>query len=290
MLRLLPKFVRGILGDSDQANQANKVIPMPEEEDKAALVARRKENLEIFVKQQKEMLKLEIKASSEQSIEEKRELGDSFKVRILSKAAVQYGGVKVKLKPTSKTKRLPTLRKGAMVGFFLDNGDDDEMLDGVMVSFRKDILEVHVQESPDYFKQGEIGELVKLTDEETYKQYAKALSGISSLKDNPLQDIIFGVKKPSIQVDIGSKLSFFNKNLDESQRKAVEFSLKQKELALLHGPPGTGKTTTIVEIIRQVQKISLPSVIYNLLHSPALAFLTFRQNTTTNILDKQKLY
>ena len=40
-----------------------------------------------------------------------------------------------------------------------------------------------------------------------------------------------------------------NNNLNESQKEAIEFALKQKELAVIHGPPGTGKTTTFVEYI-----------------------------------------
>ena len=40
-----------------------------------------------------------------------------------------------------------------------------------------------------------------------------------------------------------------NNNLNESQKEAIEFALKQKELAVIHGPPGTGKTTTLVEYI-----------------------------------------
>lgn len=47
---------------------------------------------------------------------------------------------------------------------------------------------------------------------------------------------------------------FFNKNLDDSQREAVTFALSQRELAVIHGPPGTGKTTTVVEIIQQAVK------------------------------------
>ncbi|RXM31129.1 hypothetical protein EOD39_7248 [Acipenser ruthenus] len=46
-------------------------------------------------------------------------------------------------------------------------------------------------------------------------------------------------------------------SLDESQKEAVCFSLSQKELAIIHGPPGTGKTTTVVELILQAVKLGL---------------------------------
>jgi superfamily I DNA and/or RNA helicase len=39
--------------------------------------------------------------------------------------------------------------------------------------------------------------------------------------------------------------------LDESQRAAVSHALAAEHLAVIHGPPGTGKTTTVVELIRQ---------------------------------------
>lgn len=38
--------------------------------------------------------------------------------------------------------------------------------------------------------------------------------------------------------------------LDESQREAVAHALAAKEVAIIHGPPGTGKTTAVVELIR----------------------------------------
>jgi len=39
--------------------------------------------------------------------------------------------------------------------------------------------------------------------------------------------------------------------LNAPQRAAIEFALRSKDVAIVHGPPGTGKTTTVVELIRQ---------------------------------------
>ena len=49
-------------------------------------------------------------------------------------------------------------------------------------------------------------------------------------------------------------LSFNNKNLNQSQQQAVAAITQNQQITIVHGPPGTGKTTTLVEAIVQLIK------------------------------------
>ena len=51
-------------------------------------------------------------------------------------------------------------------------------------------------------------------------------------------------------------LSFCNPMLDHSQKKAVWFALSRPDVAIIHGPPGTGKTTTVIEFIIQCTRLN----------------------------------
>ena len=69
-----------------------------------------------------------------------------------------------------------------------------------------------------------------------------------------VRDILLGLSEPR-NSSKKEKINFLNPNLNESQRKAVERSLEQEELSIIHGPPGTGKTTILVEVIQQYRKM-----------------------------------
>ncbi len=64
-----------------------------------------------------------------------------------------------------------------------------------------------------------------------------------------LRGIILGKIGPRFNEIDGFEVE--NEELDESQRKAVKRSLEAEDLFLIHGPPGTGKTTALIEVIEQ---------------------------------------
>jgi ATP-dependent RNA/DNA helicase IGHMBP2 len=61
-----------------------------------------------------------------------------------------------------------------------------------------------------------------------------------------LRDVLYGVKAPRFERNNTEVSS----HLNPSQQAAVAHILKAKDVAVVHGPPGTGKTTTLTEAIR----------------------------------------
>ncbi|HZZ72735.1 MAG TPA: AAA domain-containing protein, partial [Pirellulales bacterium] len=64
-----------------------------------------------------------------------------------------------------------------------------------------------------------------------------------------LRDVLLGLKPP--RFDAEPPLTPLDAGLNEIQQGAVRMALAARDVALIHGPPGTGKTTTVVEFIRQ---------------------------------------
>lgn len=67
----------------------------------------------------------------------------------------------------------------------------------------------------------------------------------------PLPQVLFGTRPPRFSPESIGVFKPVNPGLDASQREAVSFALRALDCALVHGPPGTGKTTAVVEIILQ---------------------------------------
>ncbi|MCM2304439.1 MAG: DNA2/NAM7 family helicase [Elusimicrobia bacterium] len=91
-----------------------------------------------------------------------------------------------------------------------------------------------------------------LGSDATYQRMRKALVTVAESKRSrlsTLREIFLGEQQPE-RTKV-PKIIWFNRALNEYQQAAVKSSLAAEDVALVHGPPGTGKTTVLVEIIRQ---------------------------------------
>ena len=85
-------------------------------------------------------------------------------------------------------------------------------------------------------------------DETSYKTMFHALDDVINAKNNrlaDLRDIFAGQLKPEKRTFTPMQFPWLNK----TQEQAVNEVLWAKDVEVVHGPPGTGKTTTLVEAI-----------------------------------------
>jgi DNA polymerase alpha-associated DNA helicase A len=85
--------------------------------------------------------------------------------------------------------------------------------------------------------------------ESEYTPFIRVLFGQSS--PTPVPENLSG---PETGLE---KVEWIDPMLNDSQKEAVKFALLSREIALIHGPPGTGKTHTLIELILQMLKLNL---------------------------------
>lgn len=89
----------------------------------------------------------------------------------------------------------------------------------------------------------------------TYQRMYEALHAARNAEHSRVahfRDISLGLKKPRLGDPVDpAKMTFLDPTLNHDQKKAVCLAHEAEDVFLIHGPPGTGKTRVLVEIIRQ---------------------------------------
>lgn len=84
------------------------------------------------------------------------------------------------------------------------------------------------------------------------------MSKMADSEFSSLARVLFGLSSPSPPDLSGvDDVELFDASLNDSQKRAIKFALASPEVALIHGPPGTGKTHTLIELILQMLKRGL---------------------------------
>lgn len=105
----------------------------------------------------------------------------------------------------------------------------------------------------------------KLANYVTYRRLSSTLDTISKVGHAcRIKEVVFEGKKPEYDthqqggeqqgLQSSSGWTPIHTHLDQSQKDAVSKALCSRDVVLIHGPPGTGKTTTLVEYIAQEVK------------------------------------
>ncbi|KAK2744819.1 hypothetical protein FQN57_004143 [Myotisia sp. PD_48] len=98
--------------------------------------------------------------------------------------------------------------------------------------------------------------LVKLANDVTFRRMNQIMTKMENMEEpehSRLMRVLFGHVSPS-PPDWQSveSIEFIDPSLNDSQKEAIRFALACDEIALIHGPPGTGKTHTLIELILQL--------------------------------------
>src|SRR5260370_39609484 len=153
----------------------------------------------------------------------------------------------------NRTLPLPWNRLGPGTPVLLapEGGSTTEGCRGVVCERRKEALRVAVNDPPQEADRETTYRLDLSSDEIARQRQVAALERVRTASRDRLAElrgILLGDVPPTFEVE--KPVAPLDSAVNQSQQEAVGFALSAKDLAVLHGPPGTGKTTALVEFIR----------------------------------------
>jgi ATP-dependent RNA/DNA helicase IGHMBP2 len=192
------------------------------------------------------------------SLSERRENGLTWFPIIVKGTEPGLGGVvTIELTRTPESQGQPHMfQPGKNAEIFSNNSlYEGRTISGIIKSLSRNSLKITLStdEVPDWINQGRVG--INLTfDENSYREMDLALRriiGAENDRASELRDVLYGKRKGSFKKE-NENLNF--PDLNDSQNEAVRKIDSAMDVAVVHGPPGTGKTTTLVKAILHTLK------------------------------------
>lgn len=171
---------------------------------------------------------------------------------------------------------------GDSVSLFLNSnqkGNDKNQIAGVIAYLFKNEMRIsfNIDDLPDWIDETPLG-LDLLYDGASLKEMENILQIIPKAKNDRLEEltqILLGQKPATFDTQIPDFFKNAYSKLNPSQNKAIELVLSAKDVAIIHGPPGTGKTTTLIDAIKLT------------LHNEKQVLVTAPSNTAVDVLTER---
>ncbi len=214
------------------------------------------------LEQQEDQAQFKLKNASA-SIKERRRRGLTWYPVTITQEDIGFGGkVVLELERPAHRQDLHLFQVGAAAALFSSapgySGPDRPVVSGVVTRVRRNklLLATTKEALPDWVLDGStlngstLG--IDLTfDEVSYREMNQALSAVMAAHGNrlaELRDVLLGARQATFREPQADDL-FYPSALNDSQLAAVRHVVTAQDVAIIHGPPGTGKTTTLVQAI-----------------------------------------
>jgi superfamily I DNA and/or RNA helicase len=164
--------------------------------------------------------------------------------------------ITVEVERTTNTDISHQLRFGVSASLFSNHDPKKDFIEGTITFASGNRLKISLRtdELPEWASDGKLG-IDLLFDDNSYDEMQAALKQAIVLSEKKeegrLINILTGVNAPTFDTDVPLHE---NPKLNSTQQAAVNKIVQANELAIVHGPPGTGKTTTLVQAIKTLIK------------------------------------
>ena len=192
------------------------------------------------------------------TIKERRRRGLTWYPVTITQEDIGFGGkVVLELERPAHRQDLHLFQIGKNASLFSDapgnRGPDRPVLSGVVTSVRRNklLLATTKEALPDWALDGSTLGIDLTFDEVSYREMNQALSAVMLAHGNrlaELRDVLLGARPAGFREHKADDL-FYPSALNDSQLAAVRHVVSAQDVAIIHGPPGTGKTTTLVQTI-----------------------------------------